>query len=98
MGDYSAGCPVQKPVIFHGRSSWEAYMTQFEIVAEINQWDGPFKAVSLATSLRGPAPTVLSNLPAMESRIHYPSAPEKRFGNKRLTELHRMKFRNWVRR
>ena len=35
--DYSAGCPVQKPAIFDGHSSWEAYVTQFEIVAEINQ-------------------------------------------------------------
>ncbi len=82
--DYSAGRPVQKPTIFDGRSSWEAYMTQFEIVAEINQWDGPDKAAFLATSLRGPALTVLSNLP-LESRVHYPS------------ELHRMKLRNHVR-
>ncbi len=70
--DYSAGRPVQKPTIFDGRSSWEAYVTQFEIVAEINQWDGPDKAAFLATSLRGPALTVLSNLPS-ESRVHYPS-------------------------
>ena len=98
--DYSAGRPVQKPTIFDGRSSWEAYVTQFEIVAEINQWDGPDKAAFLATSLRGPALTVLSNLPS-ESRVHYPSllaALESRFGNKRQSELHRMKLRNRVRR
>ena len=98
--DYSAGRPVQKPTIFDGRSSWEAYVTQFEIVAEINQWDGPDKAAFLATSLRGPALTVLSNLPS-ESRVHYPSllaALESRFGNKRESELHRMKLRNRVRR
>ncbi len=96
--DYSAGRPVQKPTIFDGRSSWEAYVTQFEIVAEINQWDGPDKAVFLATSLRGPALTVLSNLPS-ESRVHYPlllAALESRFGNKRQSELHRMKLRNRV--
>ena len=45
---------------------------QFEIVAEINQWDGPDKAAFLSTSLRGPALTVLSNLPS-ESRVDYPS-------------------------
>ena len=98
--DYSAGRPVQRPTIFEGRSSWEAYMTQFEIVAEINQWDDPDKAAFLATSLRGPALTVLSNLPS-ESRIHYPSlvaALESRFGNKRQTEVHRMKLRNRARR
>ncbi|CAB4016943.1 Retrovirus-related Pol poly from transposon 412 [Paramuricea clavata] len=98
--DYSAGRPVQKPAVFDGRSSWEAYATQFEIVAEINQSDGPDKAAFLATSLRGPALTVLSNLPS-ESRVHYPSllaALESRFGNKRQSELHRMKLRNRVRR
>ncbi|CAB4037020.1 Retrovirus-related Pol poly from transposon 412 [Paramuricea clavata] len=98
--DYSAGRLVQKPAVFDGRSSWEAYATQFEIVAEINQWDGPDKAAFLATSLRGPALTVLSNLPS-ESRVHYPSllaALESRFGNKRQSELHRMKLRNRVRR
>ena len=75
-------------------------MTQFEIVAEINQWDGADKATFLATSPRGLALTVLSNLPS-ESRIYYPSliaALENRFGNKRQTELHRMKLRNRVKR
>ena len=98
--DLSAGRPVQKPAVFDGRSSWEAYVTQFEIVAEINQWDGPDKAAFLATSLRGPALTVLSNLPS-ESRVDYPSlvaALESRFGNKKQSELHRMKLRNRVRR
>ena len=62
--DNSACRPVQKPAVFDRRSSWEAYMTQFKIVAEINQCDGPDKAAFLATSLRGPALTVLSNLPS----------------------------------
>ncbi|CAB4034070.1 Hypothetical predicted protein [Paramuricea clavata] len=79
--------------VFDGRSSWEAYVTQFEIEAEINQWDGPDKAAFLGTSLRGPVLTVLC--------VHYTSllaALESRFGNKRQSELHRMKLRNRVRR
>ena len=56
--------------------------------------------VASATSFRGPALTILSNLPS-ESWIHYPSlvaAPESRFGNKRQIELHRIKLHNRVRR
>ena len=30
--------PVQKPPAFDGRASWEAYLTQFEIVSDINKW------------------------------------------------------------
>ncbi|XP_028417631.1 uncharacterized protein LOC114542079 [Dendronephthya gigantea] len=95
----SSGRPVQKPAVFDGRTPWEAYKTQFEIVAEINRWDGTEKAAFLATSLRGQALTVLSNLPP-ESRVHYPSlvaALESRFGSQRQAELHRMKLRSRVR-
>ena len=98
--DISAGRPVQKPAEFDGRLSWEAYITQFQIVAEINQWEDAEKAAFLATSLRGQALTVLSNLPP-ESRKNFQSlltALESRFGNKRQSELHRMKLRNRIRR
>ena len=53
-----------------------------------------------ATSLKGQATTVLSNLPT-KSRAHFPSlvaALESRFGNRRQAELHQMKLRNCVRR
>ena len=75
-------------------------MTQFEIVAEINQRDDREKAAFLATNLSGPALTVLSNL-APKRRVDYPSlvaALESRFGDKRQSELHRMKLRNRDRR
>ena len=68
--DYSAGRPFQKPVVFD--SSWDVYVTQFEIVEEINQWDGPDKAAFLATSHREPVLMVLSNFP-LQSRVDYPS-------------------------
>ena len=40
--------PTQKPTTFEGKSSWDAYKTQFEIVAEINGWEGQEKATFLA--------------------------------------------------
>ena len=32
----SAVRPIKKPPVFDGRNPWGAYITQFEIVAEIN--------------------------------------------------------------
>ena len=55
--------PVEKPGVFYGRMSWEAYHTQFEIVADINKLTGSEKAAILAASLKGQAPMVVSNLP-----------------------------------
>ena len=36
--------PTQKPTTFDGKTSWDAYKTQFEIVAEINGWESQEKA------------------------------------------------------
>ncbi|CAB4046197.1 Hypothetical predicted protein, partial [Paramuricea clavata] len=48
----TASRPIQKPSIFDGRTPWEAYHTQFEIVADINNWNNDEKAAFLATSLK----------------------------------------------
>ena len=69
-------------------------------MADINQWSGPERAAFLATSLKGQALTVLSNLPS-ENRNHYPSlvaALESRYGSRKQAELHRMKLRSRLRR
>ena len=41
---------------------WESYYAQFEIVANINNWNDFQKAAYLATSLKDPALAVLGNL------------------------------------
>ena len=42
---------------------WEAYSTQFELLAKLNRWSLDEKAAYLAVRLQGQALTVLINLP-----------------------------------
>ena len=93
------GIPVSKslhrPAPFDGKSPWEAYLTQFELLADLNRWGAAEKAAYLAVSLRGPALTVLTNLPAGK-RCDYKaltSALQNRFGSGHQAELNRAKFR-----
>jgi len=59
----SAGA-VNRPPVFDGKTPWDAYLMQFQMLAQINGWTDAQKATYLAVSLKGPALTVLSNLPA----------------------------------
>jgi hypothetical protein len=59
-----------KAPTFDGTMTWEAYFTQFEIIANLNEWEPEDKAAFLAASLRGKALTVLSNL-SQESRCNF---------------------------
>lgn len=43
--------PKVKPCTFNGNSSREDYIAQFDLVAEINNWDSATKASYLAISL-----------------------------------------------
>ena len=90
---------TQRPPLYDGRSSWDAYITQFKMLAELNRWSEVERATLLAVSLRGAASTVLSNLPA-ERRSDYTAlvtALEYRFGTAHQAELNRMKLRNRTR-
>ena len=61
---------TQRPPLYDGRSSLDAYITQFKMLAELNRWSEVERATLLAVSLRGAASTVSSNLPA-ELRSDY---------------------------
>lgn len=58
----------QRPAPFDGKTSWDAYLAQFEVLAQVSHWSNPEKAAYLAISLRGPAATVLTNLPRDQHR------------------------------
>ena len=91
--------PIQKPPSFDGKSLWEPYIAQFEIVAGMNQWNDDQKGNYLATNLKGSALTVLGNL-ATEMRQDYRplvAALKSRFGAAHQQELHRTKFKSRLR-
>ena len=65
-GGPAAAQQFQKPFPFDGRSPWDAYKLQFEMLAAVNCWSNGEKATYLAVSLRGPALTVLTNIPTYQ--------------------------------
>lgn len=54
---------LKKPATYDGKTSWQDYYIQFEMVSELNAWNDTVKAIQLATSLRGVAQQVLSDVP-----------------------------------
>ena len=99
-GGTTGGAGSQKPAPFDGKLTWDAYHTQFEMLAQINRWSDVDKAAYLAISLRGPAATVLTNLPPAQ-RYNYAaltSALQSRFGTAHQTELNRMRLKARIRR
>ena len=99
-GDPEQKRPVQKPPSFDGKSQWEPYIAQFEIVAGMNQWNDEQKGNYLATSLKGSALSLLGNLPSDTSQDYKAlvTALESRFGSAHQQELHRSKFKSRLRR
>ena len=61
-GDSEHKRPVQQPPSFDGKSQQESYIAPFEIVAGMNQRKDKQKENYLATSLKGPALSLLGNL------------------------------------
>ena len=52
----------KKVANYDGKTSWEDYYVQFQLVAALNGWDEETKALELATSLRGTAQSILADL------------------------------------
>ena len=86
----------QRAPRYDGTSTWEAYLAQFEITAELNGWTAPEKAAFLATSLDGSAANVLGALPADQRKEYLAliTALGTRFGCSVQIELNRVRLRN----
>ncbi|KAG0730520.1 hypothetical protein GWK47_028086 [Chionoecetes opilio] len=89
----------RKPQDFDGGVSLEAYLAQFELLAEAQGWSSWARAVQLASSLKGPAVEVLSLLTPVQ-RSSYTSIVavlERCYGHKHQAEAFRARFRARIR-
>ena len=71
-----------KPQLYDGLTDIDEYLTQFSIIAEINQWSCDTKALHLASCLTGSARSLLSELDSVHRRnfTSLVSALQSRFG------------------
>lgn len=83
--------PKIKPTTFDGSTSWEDYLAQFYLIADLNGWTDEMKATYLAVSLSGPAREVLGDLTAKQQKSlkELTEALSTRFGNNNRTEMFR---------
>ena len=91
--------PRVRPSPYNGSTSWEDYKAQFELVADLNQWDRRTKAAYLAVSLSGQAQAVLGDLDNTQrtSYTDLVAALESRFGTSNRTEMFRVSLRSRTR-
>ena len=81
---------------YDGRSPLDAYRTQFQMFATVNEWSTQEKAAYLVVSLKGAAVNVL-NGNSEDQLYDYNTllvALEALFGSGHQAELNRMKLKN----
>ena len=61
-GDRDSSGSHQRPPAYDGWTPWDAYRTQFQMLATVNSWSTQ-KAVYLAVSFKGAAVNVLNGIP-----------------------------------
>jgi hypothetical protein len=88
-----------KAPIYDGTSSWTEYLLQFNLVAELNAWNDYTKALYLATSLRGVARSILTD---MDPTMHHDFSAliaclNQRFGPDNQSEMFWMMLNNRTR-
>ena len=93
--NYTGRASNKKPATYDGTSSFQDYIVQFNMMGDLNHWYELTKAMELATSLRGAAQTVLSDLQP-EQRTDFDqliSALSARFEPTNQTELYRAQIK-----
>jgi hypothetical protein len=97
---YSLGgsTPRMKPTQYDGLTPYEDYRVQFHMVAELNGWDKPTKALYLAGCLSKGARSVLNDL-KHEDRYEFDKLDEAlrdRYGTDDQAELFKAKLRSRI--
>ncbi|KAG0719777.1 hypothetical protein GWK47_049794 [Chionoecetes opilio] len=89
----------RKPSDFDGKVGWEAYLAQFELLADAQNWGGTERAMQLVASLRGAALEVLAHLTSLQ-RTSYSNVVEalrRRFGHHQQVEVFRANLKVRIR-
>ena len=83
---------------YDGGTSWQEYIVQFEMISQINGWDDHTKVMELATSLKGPALTVMVDLdPGLRNDYSaLVNALNIRFGSLNSSELYRVQLKSRI--
>lgn len=104
----SPGVVRMKPQQYDGKDDWDEYVTQFDILSDINRWSYESKSLYLAGSLKGHARAILNELSPSERRDYdkLVKALSNRFGTTNRAEMFRARcnqrqeiemriYRNW---
>ena len=83
---------------YDGSTSWQEYLVQFEMISQINGWDDRTKVMELATSLKGPALTVMVDLdPGLRNNYSaLVNALNIRFRSLNSSELYRVQLKSRI--
>ncbi|KAL3857159.1 hypothetical protein ACJMK2_011854 [Sinanodonta woodiana] len=88
-----------KPQLYDGQTDIDEYLTQFNIISELNDWDYHSKSLYLASSLTGTARSLLNEIEP-EKRKDYFSLEKvlkSRFGTLNKAEIYRTQLKSRVR-
>ena len=89
----------KKPAEYDGKTSFRDYLSQFELISDLNGWSEATRALELATSLRGPAQSILSDLD-ISQRYNFAAlvgALMSRFEPTNQSEVYRAQLKGRVR-
>ena len=84
-----------KPRSYDGNDDFGEYLSQFEIISELNKWDYHTKSLQLAGALAGPAVGILGELTPSDRRDFNTlvKALNTRFGSAERSELFRARLK-----
>ena len=91
--------PLIAPSPYDGKTSWDDYQVEFELIVELNGWNTSTMAIYLAASLSGCAQAALTDL-AASSRRYYKALKDAlslRFGHGGKMEVFRSQLKSRVR-
>ena len=88
-----------KPDLYDGTTSWTDYFSHFQMVCKLNNWPDDVKALKLATSLRGSARCIISDLKPeqLENYSELLTLLKNRFEPKTQSEMYRAQMNARIR-